>query len=94
MNSDFLVQYSDFRGDIPVFNAGPSNLSLLGSGISYPDWYNFDNAEEEGSRANGNNLQLATLVGYETGSNPNAFNLGTESLKNGLMATTTCRYVS
>ncbi|KAJ9633620.1 hypothetical protein H2204_006826 [Knufia peltigerae] len=73
MNSDFLIQYPDFRGDIPIFNAGPSNLGLLNSSISYPDWYNFDSAEEEKSHIHGSNLQLATLVGYETDSNPNAF---------------------
>ncbi|KEF54541.1 uncharacterized protein A1O9_08983 [Exophiala aquamarina CBS 119918] len=60
MNSDFLVEFPDFRGDVPTFNGGPP--SLLSIGVSYPEWYRFDTTEDEESSRN--SLQLTTVLGY------------------------------
>jgi len=60
MNSDFLAQYPEFRGDIPTFNPGPSGL--MSNGVTYPEWYNFDTTEEEEFARD--NPQLSTLVGF------------------------------
>ncbi|KIX95084.1 uncharacterized protein Z520_09000 [Fonsecaea multimorphosa CBS 102226] len=51
MNSDFLAAYPDFRGEVPVWNSGPAGL--LTTGVTYSDWYQFeDRIEEESARTN------------------------------------------
>lgn len=60
MNSDFLVTYPDFRGEVPVWNAGPS--ALLSTAVTYAEWYHFNNLEEEESSRT--SLQPATALGF------------------------------
>lgn len=60
MNSDFLITFPDFRGEIPIWNAGPSGL--LSTGVTYSEWYDFNDLEEEGpSRSN---LQPAAAMDF------------------------------